>query len=301
MSAREATMDSVDRPERRPAGGPRDRRLEVRQALAVARLELWRNFFGLRALGLYLVVGFPVLVAAISAFVRTAGFAGDEVITPGSLSQEYGVFANQLLVRLVIFFVCLLIFTRLFRTEVQQRSLHYYFLAPVRRGVVVAGKFLAGVTAALVLLGISTTTSFLLYFLPLTREAGSASYGSFLLQGGGLGQLAAYLGVVALGVVGYGAIFLAIGLFFGNPIVPAILLFFWELANFLLPPVLKRVSVIHHLSALQPVPVPEGVIALVAEPPSPWLAVPALLVVAAAMVVLSAWKVRRLEIHYGEE
>ena len=49
--------------------------------------------------------------------------------------------------RLAIFFGCLGIFMNLFRGEVLDRSLHFYFLAPIRREVLMAGKFLAGLLA----------------------------------------------------------------------------------------------------------------------------------------------------------
>ena len=46
--------------------------------------------------------------------------------------------------RFGIFFGCLGLFSWLFRGEIVEKTLHYYFLAPVRREVLIAGKFLAG-------------------------------------------------------------------------------------------------------------------------------------------------------------
>jgi hypothetical protein len=289
------------------AGGHADRRarfrLWSRQAAAVARLEIGRNFFGLRALGLYLLALAPLAIILLLAWGRLLGLFGETDALPaaGDLAREYGAFFATLQARLVVFFVCLLVFTRLFRAEVQQRSLHYYFLTPVRREVLVAGKFAAGLLAAGLILATTTALTFLGHFLPLTKAAGSADYASFLTRGGGLGQLAGYLGVTLLGVLGYGAVFLASGLYFRNPILPALAIFGWEWANFLLPPLLKRVSVIHYLQALQPVPPPEGLLALLADPPSPWLAVPGIVAMSAVFLVLSALRLRRAEIVYGEE
>jgi len=276
------------------------RSLALRQTLAVARLEIWRNFLGLRALGLYLLAGLPVALVLLFSWGRIT-FEAETLPAAGGLAREFGAFYGQLFARLVIFFVCLLVFTRLFRAEIQERSLHYSFLAPVRRDLLVAGKFLAGFFAVSLVLSLAVMGSFLVHFLPLTLTSGSGGYGAFLLRGGGLGQLAGYLGVTLLGVLGYGAVFLASGLFFRNPILPALVVFAWEWANFLLPPVLKRISVIHYLQALQPVPPPEGVLALLATPPSPWLAVPGVLLVSAALLALSAWRLRHFEIAYGEE
>lgn len=287
-------------PERRESGGDR-RKHRLRQAMAVARLEIGRNLLGLRALGLYLLAALPVGLIVIAGWVRTT--FDDRGVPPsgGDLAREFGAFYGTLFAPLVIFFVCMLVFTRLFRAEIQERSLHYSFLAPVRRSVLVAGKFGAGIAAVGAVLSASAAAAFLAHFLPLTAAAGSGGYAMFLLRGGGLGQLAGYVGVTLLGVVGYGAVFLAAGLFFRNPILPALAVFSWEWSNFLLPPLLKRLSVIHYLQALQPVPPPEELLALLADPPSPWLAVPGVLGVAAALLALSAWRVRRMEIAYGEE
>lgn len=284
------------------ATGAARRRARLRQTLAVARLEIGRNLLGLRALGIYLLAGLPIGLVLLYAWGRMT-FGGDpgELPVAGELAREFGALFGQLFSRLVVFFVCLMVFTRLFRAEIQERSLHYSFLAPIRREVLVAGKFLAGFVAVGTVLSVSAVICFLAHFLPLTAAGGSGGYGAFLLRGGGLGQIAGYVAVTVLGVLGYGAVFLAAGLMFRNPILPALAIFGWEWSNFLLPPLLKRISVIHYLQALQPVPPPEGMLALLADPPSPWLAVPGLLAVSLVLLVLAAWRLRHMEIAYGEE
>jgi hypothetical protein len=49
------------------------------------------------------------------------------------------------------------------------------------------------------------------------------------------------------------------------------------------------------------VPVSEGPFALLAAPPAPWLAVVGLLLFAGVLLALSARRVRRMEILYGED
>ncbi len=281
--------------------GPAENRLAWRQTLAVARLEIWRNFLGLRALGLYLLAGLPVSSIALITFWMMVVRAPDTAPAAGEISQHFAGVYGLLFARVVIFFVCLLVFTRLFRAEIQERSLHYSFLAPVPREILVFGKFLAGFVAVSLVLCVAVAGCFVIAFLPLTLGSGSGGYAAFMLRGGGLGQLAGYLGVTLLGVLGYGAVFTAMGLFFRSPILPGAVIYFWEWANFLWPPLLKRISVIHYLQTLQPVSPPEQLLALLATPPSPWLAVPGLLLVSAALLALSAWRLRHFEIAYGEE
>ena len=92
-----------------------------------------------------------------------------------------------------------------------------------------------------------------------------------------------------------------VGLFVRNPIIPAVLLYGWEWLNFLMPPLLKKVSVIHYLNSLLPVPLSEGPFAVVAEPTPAWIAIPSMLIVTLLVLVLAAYRIRKMEIRYGSE
>ena len=107
--------------------------------------------------------------------------------------------------------------------------------------------------------------------------------------------------ITILACVGYGAFFLVVGLFIRNPIIPALLLYGWEWLNFLLPPLLKKVSVVHYLNSLVPVPVSEGPFAVVAEPTPAWIAIPSMLIVTAIVLIVSSFRIRHMEIRYGSD
>src|SRR5207244_1760902 len=81
----------------------------------------------------------------------------------------------------------------LFRGEMLEKTLHYYFLTPMRRELLVAGKYLAGLASALVLFVASTALSFLM----IGRHFGAA-YTDYIMHGPGLGQLGSYILVVAV-------------------------------------------------------------------------------------------------------
>jgi hypothetical protein len=134
----------------------------------------------------------------------------------------------------------------------------------------------------------------LLYFPHYASESGR-----FFFEGPGLGQLLTYALVTVLACVGYGAFFLVVGLFFRNPIIPALVLYGWEWINFLLPPLLKKISVIHYLNSLVPVPVSEGPFAVVAEPTPAWLATASLIIVTALVLAAASYRIRHLEIRFG--
>src|SRR5262249_30311968 len=120
-------------------------------------------------------------------------------------------------------------------------------------------------------------------------------------EGAGFGQLLIYAGITMLGCVGYGAFFVVVGLFVRNPIIPAVLLYLWEWINFLLPPLLKKISVIHYLNSLMPVPLSEGPFAVVAEPTPAWIAIPSMLGVTLIVLILAAYRIRHMEIRYGSD
>jgi ABC-type transport system involved in multi-copper enzyme maturation permease subunit len=268
--------------------------LWARQTLAILRLEIRKNFLGRRALLLYVLVGLPLgLLTLLALFPPDA----DEFHDFPKLTLIFSAVYNGLILRTLLFFGCAWVFMNLFRGEVVDRSLHYYFLSPVRREVLVVGKYLSGVVATVVLFSLTTAASiFLLYFWRFPAE--SARY---FFDGPGGTQALAYLGITALACVGYGAIFLIVGLFFRNPIIPALLFYGWEWINFLLPPILKKVSVIHYLHSLTPVPMSEGPFAVLAEPTPAWVSVPSLVIFTALVLALAGLHIRRMEISYAGE
>ena len=268
--------------------------LWTRQTMAIMALEIKKNFFSRRALLLYPVAALPVVIMTMLAIVPPDK---DELDSINMLGQVYAAVYGGLILRTLVFFGCAWIFMNLFRGEVVDRSLHYYFLSPVRREVLVVGKYLSGLVAAIVLFGISTVGSMLiLYFGIFPSESRE-----FFFAGIGGGHLLSYLGVTTLACIGYGAVFLILGLRFRNPIIPALLLYGWEWINFLLPPGLKKISVVHYLQSLVPVPMDEGPFAVLVEPTAAWIAVPSLFLFTAALIVLAGFQARRMEISYAGE
>lgn len=281
------TMSSV------PVAAPgRPWSLWVRQALAIVRLELRKTFLGRRSIGLLVLALMPVFILTLRALIPESV---DDPANLGHATQEFSWVFQGFILRIVVFLGCVSIFGNLIRREVLERSLHYYFLSPVRRELLVAAKYLTGLLVALVLFGGATLASFVLAYVPYNGVE------SFLLRGPGLGHLASYMLMTALGCVGYGAVFLTLGFFFRSPAIPALVVFGWEGIHFLLPPLLKKFSVIHYLQSLTPVPIPEGPLAILSDAPSPWIAVPGVLLMAAVLLVLAALKVRTMEVKYEED
>lgn len=268
-----------------------------RQVAAIMRLELRKNFLGKRAALIYLLAALPLLLVVAMVSISGPDTPRQALSIPGRGSLVYSYLYGALVLRTVVFFGCAWIFMNLFRGDIVDRSLHYYFLAAVRRDVLVVGKYLTGLLTSVVLFGGVTLATALLIHLPL----GFSGAVDHLLNGSGLSQALAYTGITVLACVGYGAVFLAIGLVFRNPIIPALALYGWEWINFLLPPLLKKASVIHYVHSLVPVPVSEGPFAILVEPTPAWIGIPSLLVGAALLLALASLQARRMEIRYASE
>jgi ABC-type transport system involved in multi-copper enzyme maturation permease subunit len=263
------------------------------QLAAILRIEIKKTLWMRRSIWIYLLAFAPAVMFGIHALTSPMG-------RNCSIQEDTRVLAHTFQIfylRVGIFFGCMGLFTWLFRGEIVEKSLHYYFLSPMRRELLVAGKFLAGfITASLVF-----ASSVLLCFIFAYGHFGPAGR-TFVFNGPGLGHLTSYLFVTVLACLGFGAIFLALSLIFKNPIIPGVVVLLWESFHAVAPSLLQKFSVTFYLKQLSPVTIPpDGLMALftvVAEPVSAWLAVPGLLALSVATLLFAGYRIRRTEISY---
>ncbi len=227
---------------------------------------------------------------------RVLDFEEDRAVFAGIFQYFY--------LRLAIFFGCLGIFMYLFRGEMSNRTLHFWFLAPARRDVLLAGKYAAGLIAAAAIFGGGALLTLAAMIWPHDPVEVQAYWNA-----GGMGQVFWYAAAAALGCVGYGSVFLAVGLYVRNPIIPAAVLLAWEGANGIFPHVLQKMSVLYYLQSLCPVPAPMDneaptLIRLLASPAAPASrpgAIVGLLLLTAFVLWIASLAVRRIQINYGTE
>jgi F5/8 type C domain len=227
---------------------------------------------------------------------RLLDFEEDRMIFAGIFQYFY--------LRLAIFFGCLGIFMYLFRGEMSNRTLHFWFLAPARREVLLAGKYAAGLIAGATIFGGGALLAFAAMIWPHDAVEVQAHWNA-----GGMGHALWYAAAAALGCVGYGSVFLAVGLYVRNPIIPAAVLLAWEGAAGILPHVLQKISILYYLQSLCPVPAPMDddaptLIRLLAAPAAPASrpgAILGLLLLTAFVLWIASLAVRRMQISYGTE
>ena len=112
------------------------------------RLELKKNFFGKRAVLVYLLALMPIGLLMLIALLPPAA---REWLDFSAYPKLFAVIYNALILRTVVFFGCAWIFMNLFRGEMVDRSLHYYFLSAVHREVLIVGKYISGLITSAVL------------------------------------------------------------------------------------------------------------------------------------------------------
>src|SRR5690349_6208875 len=146
------------------------------------RIEIRRNLFTRRAWWIYFLAFVPAFIILLHLVMdsRRGMDMGDDTQVLAAIVQVYYV-------RLGIFFGCLGIFSRLIRGEMIERSLHYYLLSPVRRELLVFGKFVAGVLTSVTVFGLAVFAAVAFMYLHFGHQGMQ-----FLTEGPGAYHMKAY-------------------------------------------------------------------------------------------------------------
>src|SRR5262245_55606790 len=152
--------------------------LYLGQIAAILRLELKKTLLSRRGWWVYLLALGPVALMLLHWTVEGARRGGRHSIGEDTLVYA-GIF-HFFYLRLGIFFGCMGVFSNLFRGEMLEKTLHYYFMTPVRREVLVIGKYLSGLIVASILFSGSAALAFLM----IGRHAG-VEWSNYLSPGPG--------------------------------------------------------------------------------------------------------------------
>ena len=131
--------------------------------------------------------------------------------------------------------------TSLMADEVEDKTITYLFTRPIPRGAVLLGKYLAYLVCTIFVVLPAVVIVWLL-LVPLKGSLGAS-----------VGDLAKDLGVLALGLAVYGAVFALIGAALKRPLlVGLIFVIGWETLAMALPGNLKRLTVAFYIQGLVP-------------------------------------------------
>jgi ABC-type transport system involved in multi-copper enzyme maturation permease subunit len=258
-------------------------------ARRVFDLSLGEMLWSRRTIFMALVVGGPVLLAlivrAVDAFGMTALRINGRAV--GGIGI-FGLMIWMLFLRFIVPVLAVFYGTALMADEVEDRTITYLFTRPIPRGAVLVGKYLAYATCTLFVV---LPAVVLVYFLVVPFREVGRTFPSLLTD----------LGLLALGLTVYGALFAFVGAFFRRPLVIGLVFTFgWEPTVMVLPGYLKQFTIAHYLQALVPHAMPsEGITSLLQgllrETPSAASALFSLIASAAVFLWLATQVVRRRE------
>jgi ABC-2 type transport system permease protein len=250
----QSTVDSLrSTVESRPSSvesRPSTRRLpgDIRAALRVFDLSIGEMLWSRRTIFMALVVGGPVAIALLFRMLDVFGVPAIRVnrVRVGGESI-FGAMIWLLYLKFAVPVLGVFYGTSLMADEVEDKTITYLFTRPIRRGAVLVGKYLS----YLLCTGLVVLPSVMLvYFLVVP------------LGGGSLGRtfpsLAIDLGLLALGLATYGAVFAFIGAWLKRPLVAGLVFAFgWEQVTMIAPGYLRRATVAYYLQGLAPHAMPD--------------------------------------------
>ena len=248
-------------------------------------MSLGQMLWSRRTVFMALATGAPVVIAALLRIIHEMGlssFRVNGVAVPGPVI--FGFMIWLLYLRFIIPVLGAFYGTSLISDEVEDRTITYLFTRPVPRGAVIIGKYFAYLACT----GLVVLPSVTAVYLLITSIAGGSIGGTFL-------QLLADLGLLAVGLAVYGAVFALIGALVPRPLVAGLLLIFgWEQVALIVPGYLRRFTIAHYLQALVPHAMPQddtvtAIQSLFSQPPS----VLSSLLSLAAIDVAALWRAAR--------
>jgi len=211
-------------------------------ALRVFDLSLGEMLWSRRTVFMGLVVGLPVLLAAVVRLLHELGAPGMRINNAAVNGPViFGLMIWVFFVRFSVPVLGVFYGTSLIADEVDDKTITYLFTRPIPRGSVLLGKYLAFLVCTIFVVLPSVVVVWLL-IVPIGGSLGA----SFL-------DLVKDLGLLALGLAIYGAVFALIGAGLKRPLLVGLaLVFVWEPLVMALPGYLKLYTVAYYLQGLVP-------------------------------------------------
>jgi len=252
-------------------------------AARILDLSLGQMLWSRRSVFLAILVAGPIALA-LAIRVATAAFGPPQVNGAAVAGNAiFGMMIWLLYLRFIIPVLGVFYGTSLIADEVDDKTITYLFTRPIPRSAVLLGKYLAYLVCTTLLV---LPSVMLVYFLvvPLGGTIGE-----------GFPSLLKDLGMLALGLAAYGAVFAWVGAAWKRPLVIGLVFCFgWEPAVLLFPGYLKRLTVAYYIQALVPHAMPQdSAVSMLMQVFHEVPAVPVSLAALAAITVLGLWAAGR--------
>jgi len=211
-------------------------------SLRVFELSLGEMLWSRRTIFMGLVVGLPVLLALV---IRAFDLAGASGLRVNNMAVDgpaiFGLMIWAFFLKFSVPVLGVFYGTSLIADEVEDKTITYLFTRPIARQAVLIGKYLAYLACTIFVV----LPSIVLVWILVIPMGGSL--------GGNFIDLVKDLGIVALGLAVYGALFAFIGAYFKRPLlIGLVFIFGWEQAILAFPGYLKQFTVAFYLQGLVP-------------------------------------------------
>jgi ABC-type transport system involved in multi-copper enzyme maturation permease subunit len=210
-------------------------------AVRIFDLSLGQMLWSRRSVFLGVLLGGPVLMAIALRIVDTlhaSGFKVNGAAIGGS--AIFGMMVWLLFIRFIVPVLGVFYGTSLIADEVDDKTITYLFTRPIPRRSVLLGKYLAYLACTVLLVLPSVMLVFFL-LVPIGGGRIGEAFPSLLTD----------LGMLAVGLASYGAVFALVGTMLKRPLVVGLVFAFgWEPAVLLFPGYLKRLTVAYYMQAL---------------------------------------------------
>ena len=225
----------------------------VSGAARIFDLSLGELIWSRRTIFMALVVGAPVVLATVARIVQASGVAPLRVNGVGvDAVSVFGMIMWVLFLRFIVPVLGVFYGTSLVADEVEDKTITYLFTRPLRRGAVLLGKYLAYLACTTLVV---LPSVMIVYFMLVPISQVARSFPALMTD----------LGLLALGIATYGAVFTMVGAWLKRPLVVGLVYVFgWEQFAMLMPGYLRRFTVAYYLQALVPhaMPADEGIASL---------------------------------------
>jgi ABC-type transport system involved in multi-copper enzyme maturation permease subunit len=212
-------------------------------------LSLGQMLWSRRSVFLAVLVGGPVALATVIYVATTFQPAALPRVNGARVggSALFGMMIWLLYIRFIVPVLGVFYGTSLIADEIDDKTITYLFVRPIPRAAVLLGKYLAYLACTTLLILPSVV---IVYFLIVPIGGGRI--------GSAFPALLADLGMLAVGLAAYGAVFAFVGSRIKRPLVVGLVYAFgFEPGVLLFPGYLKRATVGYYLQALVPHAMPQ--------------------------------------------
>lgn len=271
---------------------------------------LWRQFISLVSLSakkylftrymwvLLILGGFPLIISIFFAISTIFSGHFHSVSAPPILeiSKTFQIMFRVFYIHFIIFFVANIFGFSLLRKELDDQTLHYLFLQPVKKVIIILSKYIAFVFIAWIYLSVIFILTYFVFLLPY----GLRNLANELFEKGRALSLIKEVFVILIALFIYGSISMVMGSIVKSGLY-GVIFYLWETALPYLPSTLKSFTISHYLQALTPEKsaIPPRMFEIYGQLPSLFRCFTTLSIILFVFLILTIFIIHRYECKYA--